>query len=259
MSSSSPVWLLLTSLSVYLTQLLGTVPEKDTGEGNRLFQDGKLDDALKSYTQAQVGHPDAPELHYDIGNVQYRKKDSEKALEEYRTVAAGKTEVARRASFNLGNLHYQAKKWKEAVDAYSAALRIDPGDVEARQNLELALQKLKEEEQKKQQEKQKQNQPEGGGQGQGQKEQSPDKKENQKPKDDLQQNEQNPEPKPDTAQGPKPDESKANPAGADSQMQSMTPEQAEQILQALAQIEQAQQMQQQKKQKAKAKGKGKTW
>ncbi len=246
-------------VSLFLAQLLGPVPEKDTKEGNRLYQDGKLDEALQSYTQAQVDHPDAPELHYDIGNVQYRKKDTEKALEEYRTVASGKTEVARRASFNMGNVQYQAKKWKDAVEAYSAALRIDPSDVEARQNLELALQKLKEEEKKKQQDKEKQDQPQGGGQGQGQKEQSPKQDENQKPKDDRQQNQKSPEEKPDSSQAPKPEPSKANPAGAESETQSMTPEQAEQILQALAQIEQAQQMQQQQKQKAKAKGKGKIW
>ena len=142
--------------ALVLGQILGPVKERATREGNERYHEGKLDEALQSYTQAQVEYPEAPELHYNIGNVQYRKGDREKALEEYTAALGDKSETARRASFNSGNVHYTGEKWKEAVKAYSDALRIDPSDVDARQNLELALQKLKEQEEQP-------TPPEGGG------------------------------------------------------------------------------------------------
>ena len=227
--------------ALVLGQILGPAKEKSTREGNERYQEGKLDEALQSYTRAQVDHPEAPELHYDIGNVQYRKGDKEKALEEYKAALGAKNETGRRASFNSGNVHYAGEKWKEAVTAYSDALRIDPSDVEARQNLEMALQKLEEQEDKKQPKPK-----DGGGEA-----------ENQKGGEDRTQKSQDPEkdPKP----TPKPDESKAGEAGADSQPVEMSQEEAERILEALAQMEQAQQMEQQKKQKARARGKGKIW
>ena len=58
---------ILTALA--LGQILGPVKERSTREGNERYQEGKLDEALQSYTQAQVDHPEAPELHYNIGNV----------------------------------------------------------------------------------------------------------------------------------------------------------------------------------------------
>jgi tetratricopeptide (TPR) repeat protein len=227
--------------ALLLSQILGPVKERETREGNERYQEGKLDEALQSYTQAQVDHPESPELHYNIGNVQFRKKDAEKALEEYRAAEGGTSETARRASFNSGNVHYLGERWKEAVGAYSDALRIDPTDIEARQNLELALQKLKEQEKQKPP-------PQGGGGGEA---------ENKEGGDDKTQKSQDPEKDPTPT--PKPEESTGGEEGASPEPAKMSQEEAERILEALAQIEQAQQMEQQKKQKARARGKGKIW
>ncbi len=229
--------------ALFLMQILGPVKERTTREGNERYREGKFDEALQSYTEAQVDYPEAPELHYNIGNVQYRKGESEKALEEYGASLGGKSEAARRGHFNTGNVHYGAEKWKEAVKSYSDALRIDPGDVDTRQNLELALQKLKEEEDKKEPPP-----PEGGGGGEA---------ENKEGGEDQTQKNQDPEKDPTPT--PRPEESTADEAGATTQQAEMSPEEAERILEALAQMEQAQQMEQQKKQKARARGKGKIW
>lgn len=227
--------------ALVLGQLLGPKKERATIEGNERYQEGKLDEALQSYTRAQVEHPEALELHYNIGNVQYRKGDKEKALEEYKTAVGVKSETGRRASFNSGNVHYLGEKWKEAVEAYSDALRIDPSDIEARQNLELALQKLKDQEEKKPP-------PEGGGGGEAENKEGGEE-ETRKSQDAEK----------DPAPTPKPEESTADEAGADSRSVEMSQDEAERILEALAQMEQAQQMEQQKKQKAAARGKGKIW
>ncbi len=114
---------------------------------------GELDEALTSYTQAQVENPDARELNYNIGNVQFRKEDLDKALEQYKMALDAEPELKRRAHFNVGNIHYTREEWEDAVESYSDALRVDPNDIDARQNLELALNKLS----------QQQQQQEGGG------------------------------------------------------------------------------------------------
>jgi len=60
--------------------------------------------------------------------------------------------LATQAWYNLGNAFFGAEKWPQAVEAYKEALRLRPGDGEAKHNLELALQKL--EQQQAQQEQQ---------------------------------------------------------------------------------------------------------
>ena len=59
----------------------GGVNQKNK-EGAELYREGNLDEALTSFTQAQVESPDAPEIHYNIGNVHYRKEEMEKSVED---------------------------------------------------------------------------------------------------------------------------------------------------------------------------------
>ncbi|HXV61875.1 MAG TPA: tetratricopeptide repeat protein [Vicinamibacteria bacterium] len=231
--------------ALVVTQLLGSTEETATREGNELYREGKLDDALASYTKAQVDHPEAPELHYNIGNVHYRKEDTDKAIEEYRTVLQAGDELKRRAHYNIGNVHYKAQEWQEAVDAYKSALQIDPSDVEARQNLELALQKLNQQQQPQPDPQQQQDRT-GEDEQPSRDQDSPDD-----PQDRGEENQNQPAPE---TQERGDDQSNAPPTPME-----MSPEQAEQILQALAQMERSQQLELQQKQKAAAKGKGRYW
>ena len=224
---------------LFVAQLLGTIEDRGTRRGNEQYDDGELDEALASYTQAQVAHPDAPELHYNIGNVQYRKEDFEKALEEYKTTGEAKAEIARRSNFNAGNVHYRAETWEEAVEAYSRSLRIDPGDIESRQNLELALQKL----QQRQQDQQQQDQSEGDG---------GDSEEDESDEDTI-----SDESEQERSAGSSSPVDNAGSWDAAPESIEMSQEEAEQILQALGQMEQAQQLAQQEQQKSKARSKGK--
>jgi Ca-activated chloride channel family protein len=109
-------------------------------EGNRLFEAGRHDDALKLYTQAQLQAPDAPEIHLDIGNVFYRKGEMEKAREAYaRAFSAADRKLAGAARYNSGTADLSAGDLKGAVRAFREALKMDPDDADARRNLEVAL------------------------------------------------------------------------------------------------------------------------
>ena len=122
-------------------------------EGNRLYDQKKLDEALKQYTDAQASRPGSPELHYNIGNVLYRKGQLDKAVEEYlRAQAAKDPRLAQAATFNRGNALLKQGRLQDAVNAYVQSLRARPDDRDAKRNLELALRLLKEQQKKQSQE-----------------------------------------------------------------------------------------------------------
>src|SRR5207245_7715007 len=110
---------------------------------NRLYIQKRYEDALKMYTDAQASRPDASELHYNIGNVLFRKKEYDKAVEEYlRAQAAANKTLSEAATFNRGNALMLQGRPEDAVKAYVQALRARPDDGDAKRNLELALSTL---------------------------------------------------------------------------------------------------------------------
>jgi Ca-activated chloride channel family protein len=125
---------------------------RKTEEGNARYLDGLYDEALRSYTEAQVDAPEAPQLYYDIGNVLYRQGDFEGAAEAFeRALLASPDEMVADAAYNLGNARFRQQAFKEAVEAYQRSLGAAPDDREAKRNLELALRALQEQQQQQQQ------------------------------------------------------------------------------------------------------------
>jgi Ca-activated chloride channel family protein len=80
-----------------------------------------------------------------------------KAIEHFETVAKGSPELNVRADahYNKGVVLTSQKKLPESIEAYKAALRLNPTDSLARQNLQRALNEQK---QQQNQDKQKQQQ-----------------------------------------------------------------------------------------------------
>ncbi|HEV8337350.1 MAG TPA: tetratricopeptide repeat protein [Candidatus Polarisedimenticolia bacterium] len=117
-------------------------------EGNHLYGQRKYDEALKRYTEAQIEAPDAPQLHYNLGNVLFRKGEVEKARDEYRrALAAADPSLDPRAVYNLGNTFFSQDQFKEAIAAYQRTLKLKPSDRDAKKNLELALLRMKQQQQ----------------------------------------------------------------------------------------------------------------
>lgn len=122
-----------------LHPLLASARSKNE-EGNRLYKAKKYAEALRRYTEAQLEAPDAPQLHYNLGNTLYRQGELEKARDEYRrSLAAGDRTLDREAVYNLGNAHLAQEQYQDAIAAYQRALKLNPGDSDAKRNLELAL------------------------------------------------------------------------------------------------------------------------
>ncbi len=155
-SSGLPTRMLLFLLAVALGagEALASARSKNE-EGNRLYRQKKYVEALKRYTEAQLEAPDSPRLHYNLGNVFYRQGELEKARDEYRrALAAAEPALDPRTVYNLGNSFFTQEQYREAISAYQRALKLDPGDADAKRNLELSLLRLRQ---------QKQQQPRQGG------------------------------------------------------------------------------------------------
>jgi Ca-activated chloride channel family protein len=127
--------------------------------GNERFAEEAYDEALAEYRQAQVDDPDRAEPYYNAANAYNRQSQLDAALTQAQQ-ALKNADPGRAAQtwYNLGNAYFDAEQWPQAITAYQEALRLDPDDLDAKHNLELALQKLEERQQQEEQQQEQQEQ-----------------------------------------------------------------------------------------------------
>jgi flagellar biosynthesis GTPase FlhF len=92
-------------------------------EGNRLFKENKLPEAMNKYQDARTDAPETPELHYNIGNVYYAENRFQDAINSYeKALLKGATHLKSRARYNLGNATYRMAQRKESGEKLEEAL-----------------------------------------------------------------------------------------------------------------------------------------
>jgi tetratricopeptide (TPR) repeat protein len=218
-------------------------------QGNRLFEQGKYQDAEKAYLEAQAGMPGRPELSYNLGNTLIKQKKYDQALQALgQAVSKGDSSLQARGYYNAGNALFDMGRWKESAQSYIQALRLNPADQDAKHNLELALKKMQDQRQDQQQK--------GPGQSQ-----EPDQ---QKPEGGQREDKGKNEPKPQDKQGQPPQNQKEQKPADPHSSQSGRPEgsfskeRALQILDALQNQELAEQRKLLERQ-ARKKATGRDW
>jgi Ca-activated chloride channel homolog len=119
---------------------------------NEKYNEKNYDEALSLYRQAQIEDPDNPEIAYNIANSMHHRGDLKGATQEYVYALAGE-DAALQASvlYNLGNTLYRAGDSEAAQAAYEKALMLNPGDRDAKFNLEFIKQKMEQQEQEQKQ------------------------------------------------------------------------------------------------------------
>ena len=119
--------------------------EAQLKEGNRLFWNGHYEDALKKYNDALIDTPNSSILRFNIGDAAYQSGDfasAEKQFQEAGDQSAVPT-LRGAARYNQGNALFRQNKWKEAIETFKDSLRANPKDEDAKYNLGLAMQVLK--------------------------------------------------------------------------------------------------------------------
>jgi tetratricopeptide (TPR) repeat protein len=132
-------------------------------EGNRAYTKGRYTDAEVEYKKALAKNPKSKEAEMNLGNAYYKQQRFDEALRQYANAgeAMKSPQEQSAAYYDAGNALYNMQKYREAVGAYKQALKISPQDDDARYNLAMALEKLKQQQQNqqnKQQQQQQQNQ-----------------------------------------------------------------------------------------------------
>jgi Ca-activated chloride channel family protein len=149
----------LITLALFLTVAFPAHPRKALAEslteknreGNQLFTEGKYEEAEKAYLEAQVKNPGRPEILYNLGNSLVKQGKYDEGIQAlHQSAGKGDKRIQTESLYNSGNALYSKGDFRGSADAFIEALKLNPEDNDAKHNLELALEKLKQQQQKQQ-------------------------------------------------------------------------------------------------------------
>lgn len=189
----------------------------DLRRGNRQFRKGEFAKADISYRKALMQDSTSVAGTYNLANTLYREKDMENArklLDGVKETAPGEA-FAPDYYFNLGDVAIAQEDWQAAVDAFKQCLLRTPDDLKAKENYIYARNKLQEQQNQDQQ---------GDGNN------NQDQDQNQQNQDQNQQNQ-------DQNQNQDQDQQGDNDQDQNRQEPQISPQQAQQMLQAIQQKE----------------------
>lgn len=126
-------------------------------EGSQAYQDGNFNTAINHFQAAIDKNEESLKGHYNLGNALFRNKQYDAAIPHFQTAAeqAENDQYKAQAFYNLGNSYLaqaQAQKspnkerqtqLEAAIGAYKSALRNNPKDFEAKNNLATAYKLLR--------------------------------------------------------------------------------------------------------------------
>jgi Ca-activated chloride channel family protein len=161
-------------------------------KGNEAYQKNEFEKAAEQYQKVITKTPANATAQYNLGNALYKNSKIDEALTAYDNAATNlfaKGEKSK-AFYNKGVVYQNNKKLPECIDAYKNALKLNPQDDDARQNLQKALQQLKQ--------------------------QKKDNKEEKKPKEDQQKKKEQ-----EKKQEPKPQQSKISKKDAEEKLKAL--------------------------------------
>jgi Ca-activated chloride channel family protein len=119
--------------------------DKNIRTGNEFYKQQQFDKAASAYSKAIEVDPGNGLAKFNLANTLYKQNKPDEAVNGFNEVAknSGKKELNEKAYYNKGAVFSQQKKLEESIDAYKNALRLNPDDKEARENLQKALLELK--------------------------------------------------------------------------------------------------------------------
>ncbi len=227
------------------SHLFAQVDRKEVRKGNRVFEKENYKEAEVEYRKALIKDSLSVAANYNLGNTLYRMDDAANAEKNYSTAAdsVGKIPleidwkegmVKNRNSapadvyHNLGNSYLAQKKYSEAVQAYKEALKRNPSDMDTKTNLAYAQKKLED-----QQNNQNQNQD----QNQNQQDQNQDQNQDNKNNEDNKENQDNKDNKENQDNKDQNKDNGQNKKDGQGAPPKITPQAAEQMLQAMQEKE----------------------
>jgi tetratricopeptide (TPR) repeat protein len=114
-------------------------------QGNEAFAQKEFSKALDKYREADLDHPGSPEIDYNVAGGLHALGKYEEALDTYqRALKSPLLPVQAEAQYNLGSTYYRMGDYQKSIESFQEALKINPNDMDAKYNLEMARKMLKE-------------------------------------------------------------------------------------------------------------------
>lgn len=113
-------------------------------QADKAYESGEHYRAMQMYKELLDGHPNDPELNYNVGNALYKLNLPNEALSFFQRALANANDDRLRADieYNLANALFKAGKLPESIEGYKQVLRERPDDEDARFNLEYAMKRM---------------------------------------------------------------------------------------------------------------------
>lgn len=131
-------------------------------EGNDRYKKSDYVGARSDYEKVLEASPDNEVAQYNLGNALYKADKTQEAVSAYDKSIQQLSDPVKKSNayFNKGVVLQNNKKLPDCIEAYKQALRLDPQNEDARQNLQKALQQQKQQQQQQDKDKdKKQDQP----------------------------------------------------------------------------------------------------
>jgi Ca-activated chloride channel homolog len=131
----------------------GQSEKKLVREGNREYNKKKYSDSEISYRKAADKNKNYPDAVFNSGDALYRQNKFEEAGKQFMQTASMNEDKEKKseAIYNLGNSLLKANKVQESIEAYKNSLKLNPDNKEAKYNLAYAQDILKKQQEQKQQ------------------------------------------------------------------------------------------------------------
>ena len=190
------IYILFLLSAVALIDASAQVDKREVRRGNRDFRKENYKEAELQYFRALAKDSLSFAANYNMANTLYRQENYDQALKHLERLeeVAADSPAAADFYYNLGNVAMAKEEYQKAVDAYKQSLLRNPGDVEAKENYIYAKAKLKEhqDQQQNDQNNQDQNNQDQNNQDQNNQDQNNDqnKDQNQDKKDDQNKDQQ---------------------------------------------------------------------
>ena len=152
----------LTYILVLFTKILFAQTENESiGTGNEYYRQSQFDLAEKHYRIALDKNPASVTAKHNLANALYRQKKFKEATEVLGSISQNEKDknVRSVAYYNEGVIHTKEKDLEASIESYKNALRLNPDDKQARENLQKALLEQKQKQQQQKQEQKQNNKP----------------------------------------------------------------------------------------------------
>ena len=153
-------YILILLYAVSVCDLSAQIDRREVRKGNREFKKENYKEADIEYRKALVKDSLSMAANYNLAGNLFRQEEFEQAskvLDRIKEVAPS-SEYAADYYYNAGDVAIASKDWQAAVDALKQSLLRNPGDLDAKENYIYAKKMLENQQQQQQNQNQNQNQ-----------------------------------------------------------------------------------------------------